>query len=142
MPKLQCETLAEELMIPAVVFFWQKLYPFKWVNNPQNSTAAAGACMLIRHQILDEIGGIEVIKNTLIYDCALAKIVKEKSTNKKIWLGLTSETKSRRSYPDLMSIGNMIARTAFAQLNYSPFLLLVKVIEMKLIYLILSLGIV
>ena len=124
MVKLQCETLAEELMIPAFVFFFQKLYPFRWVNNSQKSTAAAaGGCILIRQQVLDEVGGIELIKNALIDDCALAKAVKQKSTNKKIWLGLTSETKSRRSYPDLMSIWNMVARTAFTQLNYSPFLL-------------------
>ncbi|MGD1805664.1 glycosyltransferase [Dapis sp. BLCC M126] len=143
MVKLQCETLAEELMIPAFVFFFQKLYPFRWVNNPQNSTAAAaGGCILIRHQVLDQVGGIEVIKNALIDDCALAKVVKEKSTNKKIWLGLTSETKSRRSYPDLMSIWNMVARTAFTQLNYSPFLLVITVIGMKLVYFIPSLAII
>jgi len=142
MVKLECETLAEELMIPAFVFFFQKLYPFKWVNNPQKSTAAAGGCILIRQQVLDEVGGIEIIKNALIDDCALAKAVKQKSTNKKIWLGLTSDTKSRRSYPDLMSIWNMAARTAFTQLNNSPFLLVVTVIGMKLVYLIPSLGII
>ncbi len=137
MVKLQCETLAEELMIPAFVFFFQKLYPFRWVNNPQNSTAAAaGGCILIRHQVIEEIGGIEVIKNALIDDCALAKAVQQKSTNKKIWLGLTSETKSRRAYPDLVSIWNMVARTAFTQLNYSPLLLVATVIGMKLVYLV------
>ena len=143
MVKLQCETIAEKLMIPAFVFFFQKLYPFKWVNNPQNTTAAAaGGCILVRHKNLDQVGGIEVIKNALIDDCTLAKIVKQKSTNKNIWLGLTNDTKSRRSYPDLMSIWNMVARTAFTQLNYSPFLLLVTVIGMKLVYLIPSLGII
>ncbi|NEP88910.1 MAG: glycosyltransferase [Okeania sp. SIO2C2] len=143
MVKLQCQTLTEALMIPAFVFFFQKLYPFRWVNNPQSSTAAAaGGCILIRHQVLDEIGGIEVIKNALIDDCSLAKTVKQKSTNKKIWLGLTSDTKSRRSYPDLFSIWSMVARTAFIQLNYSPLLLVVTVIGMKLIYLVPSLGII
>ena len=78
MVKLQCETIAEKLMIPAFVFFFQKLYPFKWVNNPQNTTAAAaGGCILVRHKNLDQVGGIEVIKNALIDDCTLAKIVKQ-----------------------------------------------------------------
>lgn len=143
MVKLQCETLAEELMIPAFVFFFQKLYPFKWVNNPQKSTAAAaGGCILIRQKILDKIGGIEIIKNALIDDCALAKAVQKKSTNQNIWLGLTSETKSRRSYPDLASIWNMVARTAFTQLNYSPLLLVGTVVGMILVYLVPSLGII
>ncbi|NEP79279.1 MAG: glycosyltransferase [Okeania sp. SIO3B3] len=143
MVKLQCQTLTEALMIPAFVFFFQKLYPFRWVNNPRNSTAAAaGGCILIRHQVLDEIGGIEVIKDALIDDCSLARAVKQKSTNKKIWLGLTSDTKSRRSYPDLFSIWSMVARTAFTQLNYSPLLLVATVIGMKLTYLVPSLGII
>ncbi|NET17820.1 MAG: glycosyl transferase family 2, partial [Okeania sp. SIO1H6] len=64
------------------------------------------------------------------------------STNKKICLGLTSDTKSRRSYPDLFSIWSMVARTAFTQLNYSPLLLVTTVIGMKLIYLVPSLGII
>ncbi|NEO52648.1 MAG: glycosyltransferase [Okeania sp. SIO3B5] len=143
MVKLQCQTLTEELMIPAFVFFFQKLYPFRWVNNPRNSTAAAaGGCILIRNQVLDEIGGIEVIKNALIDDCSLATAVKQKSTNKKIWLGLTSDTRSKRSYPDLFSIWSMVARTAFTQLNYSPLLLIATIIGMKLTYLVPSLGII
>ncbi|MDJ0556011.1 MAG: glycosyltransferase [Microcoleaceae cyanobacterium MO_207.B10] len=143
MVKLQCQSFVEKLMIPAFVFFFQKLYPFKWVNNPQKSTAAAaGGCILIRQQVLDEIGGIQVIKNALIDDCALAKTVQQKSTNKKMWLGLTSETKSRRAYPDLANIWKMITRTAFTQLNYSPLLLVGTVISMILVYLIPPLGII
>ena len=34
MVKLRCESLAERMLIPAFVFFFQKLYPFAWVNDP------------------------------------------------------------------------------------------------------------
>jgi len=39
---LRSESLWEKLLIPAFIFFFQKLYPFSWVNDPANKTAAAG----------------------------------------------------------------------------------------------------
>ena len=44
---------AERLLAPAFVFFFQKLYPFAWVNDPGRRTAAAaGGCMLVRREAL------------------------------------------------------------------------------------------
>lgn len=133
---LRCESFWEKFLIPAFVFFFQKLYPFSWANNPKNSAAAAaGGCILIRREALDSIGGIEVVRQALIDDCALAKAVKS-TNNHSIWLGLTESTRSLRSYPNLNTIWDMVARTAFTQLNYSPLLLVGTVIGMILIYLI------
>ena len=62
------------------MFFFQKLYPFPWVNDPTRKTAAAaGGSMLVRSGALRRIGGIEVIGGELIDDCALAAKIK--------WLG-------------------------------------------------------
>ncbi|PMB11787.1 glycosyl transferase family 2, partial [Fischerella thermalis CCMEE 5273] len=73
MVRLRCENFWEKLLIPAFVFFFQKLYPFRWVNDPQKSTAAAaGGCILIRTAALKRIGGLQVIRQALIDDCALA----------------------------------------------------------------------
>lgn len=33
---LRCESFWEKLLIPAFVFFFAKLYPFRWVNDPKN----------------------------------------------------------------------------------------------------------
>ena len=134
---LKCQNFWEKLLIPAFVFFFQKLYPFPWVNNPQNSTAAAaGGCILIRREALEKIGGISRISQALIDDCALAEAVKSSSPLTRIWLGLTEKTKSLRDYPSLKSIWDMVARTAYTQLNYSPFLLVGVVVAMGLIYLV------
>ncbi|AFZ02673.1 glycosyltransferase [Calothrix sp. PCC 6303] len=134
MVQLRCESFWEQLLIPAFVFFFQKLYPFFWVNNPSKSTAAAaGGCILIRHQALEGIGGIQVVKEALIDDCSLATAIKKKG---KIWLGLSTSTLSLRPYPHLSNIWDMIARTAFTQLNYSPLLLVGTVIGMVIIYLV------
>ena len=139
---LHCENFWEKLLIPAFVFFFQKLYPFPWVNNPQSfMAAAAGGCVLIRRQALENIGGIEQIKDALIDDCSLAKAVKSKS-KQGIWLGLSETTVSLRAYEDLKSIWELIARTAFTQLNYSTLLLIGTVIGMSLVYLVPPLGLI
>jgi len=141
MVRLRCETFWEKFLIPAFVFFFQKLYPFSWVNNPRNPTAAAaGGCILIRRTALERIGGIEVIRQALIDDCALANAVK--SNQGRIWLGLSDLTRSLRPYNSLETIWEMVARSAYTQLNYSPVLLLGTVVAMTLIYLIPLLGVV
>ncbi len=135
MVRLRCESFWEKMLIPAFVFFFQKLYPFRWVNDSTKRTAAAaGGCILIRREALVRIGGIQVVRQALIDDCALADAVK--SSGGRIWLGLSAFTQSLRPYPTLATIWDMVARTAFTQLNYSPFLLLGTLLGMTLIYIV------
>ena len=142
MVRLRCESFWEKLLIPAFVFFFQKLYPFRWVNNPQKKiAAAAGGCILIRREALTRIGGIQTIRQALIDDCALADAVKS-SGNRRIWLGLSSLTRSLRPYRSLRSIWDMVARSAYTQLNYSPLLLFGTVLGMSLVYLVAPLVVV
>ena len=69
---LNCESVAERLLVPAFVYFFQMLYPFAKVNNPRSSVAAAaGGTVLIRRAALERIGGIAAIKDALIDDVAL-----------------------------------------------------------------------
>jgi hopene-associated glycosyltransferase HpnB len=133
MVKLRCESVAERVNIPAFIFFFQMLYPFSSVNRPQSPVAAAaGGCMLVRADTLREAGGIEAIRGALIDDCALAKLLKARGP---IWLGLTERVHSIRPYPALGDIRRMIVRSAYAQLRYSPLLLLGTVAGMVLTYL-------
>ena len=147
MVRLRCESFWEKLLIPAFVFFFQKLYPFRWVNNPNNPTAAAaGGSILIAREALERIGGIQVIRQALIDDCALADAVKQigRQSNSsfspaspgRIWLGLSTLTQSLRPYDSLATIWDMVARSAYTQLNYSPLLLLGTLVGMPLIYLV------
>jgi hopene-associated glycosyltransferase HpnB len=137
MVKLRCEHFWEKLLIPPFVFFFQKLYPFPWVNDPKKSTAAAaGGCILITREALSEIGGIKSIRTALIDDCSLAKAVKGLPRSRRIWLGLTQSTYSLRPYTSLDTIWNMVARTAFTQLHYSLGMLIVTVFGMILVYIV------
>ncbi|MGD2180437.1 glycosyltransferase [Lusitaniella coriacea LEGE 07167] len=141
MVKLRVQSFWENLLIPAFIFFFQKLYPFPWVNNPHKSTAAAaGGCILIKKEALTRIGGISAIKDALIDDCALGKAIKGVKNSSppyhKIWLGLTQNAHSLRPYDSLKAIWDMVARTAYTQLYYSPFLLLGTLLGMTLVYLV------
>jgi hopene-associated glycosyltransferase HpnB len=134
MAKLHCESFAERATIPAFIFFFQMLYPFSWVNRRQSAVAAAaGGCMLVRSDVVRKAGGIEVVRAALIDDCALAKALKAHGA---IWLGLTERVRSVRRYPALADIRRMVARSAYAQLRYSPLVLLGTVAGMALTYLV------
>jgi hopene-associated glycosyltransferase HpnB len=133
MVKLRCESVAERWFVPAFIFFFQKLYPFSRVNDPGSRVAAAaGGVMLVRPQALERAGGLEQIRGALIDDCALGKLLKREGP---IWLGLTDDAWSLRPYPHYRDIEQMVTRSAYAQLRYSPWRLAVAVTGMGLVYL-------
>ncbi len=133
MAKLRCKTFAERAFVPAFIFFFQMLYPFAWANDPRRSTAAAaGGCMLVRRDVLAAAGGMAAIRDALIDDCALAKLLKRQGP---ISIALTERVHSIRAYPAVGDIRRMVSRTAYAQLRYSPLLLAGTVFGLALTYL-------
>lgn len=132
MAKLRCTSLAERCHIPAFVYFFQMLFPFTWVQRPAATTAAAaGGCILLKTGALRDAGGIDSIRNALIDDCALAKCLKVIGP---IWLGLTERVHSIRPYDTFAEVKRMISRSAYAQLEYSPLLLIGTVIGLVLTF--------
>ena len=134
MVMLHCRSPWEHLLIPAFVFFFQKLYPFRRVNDPRKRTAAAaGGCMLLRREALVRAGGMGAIRGALIDDCALARAVKARGA---VWLGLSDSTRSLRPYRNLSAIWDMVARSAYDQLGYSRLMLWAAVVAMAVAYLV------
>jgi hopene-associated glycosyltransferase HpnB len=122
----------ERLLIPSFVFFFQMLFPFAWVNDPRRQTAAAaGGCMLVRREALEAAGGLIAIRGEIIDDCALARQMKQRGP---IWLGLTRRVLSLRPYAGLGEIARMVARSAYAQLGFSPLLLAGTVLGMVVVF--------
>ena len=114
----RCQNLPERVHIPAFIYYFAMLYPFAWVNRADHAMAgAAGGCMLVRADALRAAGGIDVIRDALIDDCALAAAMKKQGP---IWLGLTDRVVSIRPYASWDDIRRMVARSAYAQLDYSP----------------------
>lgn len=138
MARLSCRTSAEHFLIPAFVFFFDMLFPFGAVNDPKSRVAAAaGGCMLARRSALDAAGGIDAIRHNIIDDCALARVMKKQGP---IWLGLTDRSISLRPYEKLADIRKMVARSAYAQLDYSPLLLLGTLVGLFIVYIAPVLG--
>lgn len=132
---LQAKTLPERLLIPPFLYFFLKLYPPRWIADLRARTAgAAGGCILLRRSALERIGGISAIRHEVIDDCSLARAVKH--SGGAIWMGLTRKSVSLRAYNTFAEIRDLIARTAFTQLEYSPLLLLGAIVGMALTYLV------
>jgi hopene-associated glycosyltransferase HpnB len=121
MALLRAGAFWERLLVPAFVYFFAQLYPFRWVNRPGARTAAAaGGCMLVRRSALTAAGGLERIRDARIDDVALGRLLKGPPASARCWLGLTTSVISRRPYPRLSGLWDMIARSAYTQLRYSP----------------------
>ncbi|WP_406262915.1 glycosyltransferase [Actinacidiphila glaucinigra] len=133
MARLRVATTWERLIVPAFVYFFAQLYPFRRVNRPRGRTAAAaGGCVLIRRSAVERAGVPDTIRHAVIDDVALARAVKR--TGGRIWLGLADEVDSVRPYPGLSELWRMVSRSAYAQLRHSPVLLAGTVLGLLLVY--------
>ncbi|MCY3958084.1 MAG: glycosyltransferase [Chloroflexi bacterium] len=133
MAHLRAITPFERLLVPAFVYFFGLLYPFRWSNDPNRETAAAaGGCVLVKRRELQRIGGLESLRGEIIDDCALAARIKQ--AGGRIWLGLGADVRSERGYAGLSGVWHVVARTAYTQLAYSPIRLLGTVVALLLAF--------
>jgi hopene-associated glycosyltransferase HpnB len=134
MARLRVSTGWERLVIPAFVYFFAMLYPFRWCNRPRSRVAAAaGGCSLVRRAALESAGGLEAVRGAVIDDVAVARLVKR--AGGRIWLGLAGHVDSLRPYPRLANLWDMVARSAYAQLRHSVLLLAGTVGGLSLLFL-------
>jgi hopene-associated glycosyltransferase HpnB len=134
MARLRVATRWEKLIVPAFVYFFSQLYPFRLVTRPgSRSAAAAGGCVLVRGQALLDIGGVRAIAGAVIDDVALGRAIKRSGGS--LWLGLADDVESIRPYPGLSDLWNMVARTAYTQLRYSRLALAGTVVGLAIVYL-------
>ena len=132
MALLRCDTFAERLLIPAFVYFFAKLYPFRRVNRGR-AAAAAGGCMLVRRSALADAGGLAGISGARIDDVALGTLLARAGSS--CWLGFTAKVRSIRAYEGMAPIWDMVARSAYTQLRYSPVALIGTVAGLAWLYL-------
>ncbi len=137
MALLRADTPAERLLIPAFVYFFAQLYPFRRINRRGARTAgAAGGCMLVRRKALADAGGLEQIKGARIDDVALGGLLKRAGGGGDCWLGFTTDVISMRAVHRLSDVWDMVARSAYTQLRYSPAALAGTVIGLAWLYLV------
>jgi len=113
---------AARWLLPAFVYFFKLLYPFRLANRRYSRVAAAaGGVVLLDRQALVDAGGFDAWRGAIIDDCTLAAHVKR--SGHRCWIGLTRGAASLRR-ARAGDIAHMIARTAFVQLRESIALLL------------------
>lgn len=160
MARLRVETVWERLIVPAFVYFFAQLYPFRWVNRPGARTAAAaGGCVLLRADAAERARVPESIRQSVIDDVALARAVKRagrgptatargagasagapgvpggRAAGGRVWLGLAERVDSVRPYPHPRELWRMVSRSAYAQLRHNPALLALTVVGLAVVYL-------
>lgn len=135
MARLRVESRWERLVVPAFVYFFCQLYPFRRIARPGGRTAAAaGGCVLLRATAAARARIPEAIRHAVIDDVALARAVKK--TGGRVWLGLADGVDSVRPYPGLGDLWRMVSRSAYAQLRHRPLLLAGTVAGLVLVYLV------
>ncbi len=134
MAALRMQSVWERLLMPAFIYYFKLIYPFALANNPHYTkvAAAAGGCIMVETAALHKVDAFNSVHDALIDDCTLA--AKIKTAGYKTWLGLTHLAISQRQYNNLSSIWDMVARTAYTQLRYSPWLLLITTVLMLCMY--------
>ena len=119
MARLNCDSPAERLLIPAFVLFFNILYPMPRVNESRSTVAAcAGGCVLVRAASLEAIGGFQRIRGELIDDINLARAVRETTPRLRLSISRNGVC-SLREYSSIGPVWRMIRRTAFTELRHS-----------------------
>ncbi|MGW5472317.1 glycosyltransferase [Streptomyces chartreusis] len=135
MARLRVESLWERLVVPAFVYFFAQLYPFRRIGRKGSRTAAAaGGCVLLRTEAAERARIPDAIRHAVIDDVALARAVKGGGGH--IWLGLAERVDSVRPYPRLSDLWRMVSRSAYAQLRHNPVVLAGTVAGLALVYLV------
>ncbi|MDN0196378.1 glycosyltransferase [Streptomyces sp. S.PNR 29] len=141
MARLRVESAWERLVVPAFVYFFAQLYPFRRIGRKGARTAAAaGGCVLLRAEAAERARIPDAIRHAVIDDVALARAVKRGGGH--IWLGLADGVDSVRPYPRLRHLWRMVSRSAYAQLRHNPLVLAGTVAGLAVVYLVPPLAVV
>lgn len=140
MARLRVVSGWERLVVPAFVYFFAQLYPFRWIARRGRTAAAAGGCVLLRAETAERARIPEAIRHAVIDDVALARAVK--GAGGRVWLGLAERVDSVRPYPRLGDLWRMVSRSAYAQLRHNPLMLAGTVAGLALVYLVPPLAVV
>ncbi|WP_372350619.1 glycosyltransferase [Streptomyces sp. KL116D] len=135
MARLRVASMWERLVVPAFVYFFAQLYPFRRIAKKGSRTAAAaGGCVLLRTAAAERARIPDAIRQAVIDDVSLARAVKGSGGH--VWLGLAEHVDSVRPYPRLADLWRMVSRSAYAQLRHNPLVLLGTVLGLALVYLV------
>jgi glycosyltransferase involved in cell wall biosynthesis len=95
-PRIDCVSLVENITLPTLIGA-VAMFATPHVEDPRSSDAlAAGAFLMVRSRVFREIGGLDSIKDEMLDDVALARLIK--SRGYRVGLRLAPELLNVRLY--------------------------------------------
>lgn len=77
MPAMRCESLWENVLLPVYAARVLQFCGRKIDELGSNAAIAAGAYMMIRREVFEKVGGFAPLRNAMLDDVGLARLVKE-----------------------------------------------------------------
>jgi hopene-associated glycosyltransferase HpnB len=116
-PQLEFSCLSEQIGLTGLVTLLALGYPAGQVNDPKSTQAlAAGGFILVRRPAYDAVGGHAAVKDKIIEDLNLARILK--SSGARLHIRLTRDLITTRMYEDFPDMWEGLAKNAYAGMEY------------------------
>lgn len=120
-PHQVTKTLGEKLVIPILHFVTFSLLPFYFLEKKgfRQFTIAVGQYMLFKKASLEKIGGYESVKNEMVEDVCMGKLIKKNNMQLIVLNGI--EMVSCRMYRNFAQVWEGFSKNIFAGLGFSFF---------------------
>ncbi|MBI2192283.1 MAG: glycosyltransferase [Planctomycetes bacterium] len=118
LPGLDCESFWERVVLPPIGLLFAALFPVYRCNDPRsNLVLAAGAFILVRTRVYQDVGGHESIRNEMVDDVGIGRQVKRRGY--KIWLAYDEGLVRTRMYSSLAEIWEGFSKNFYPASNFS-----------------------
>ena len=109
----------ERLLMGTLTFALLALFPVSKAMDPNHpDTLTAGAFILTRRKLYDQIGGHESVRNQVVEDVNLGR--KLKAAGGKVWIAFTQTLITCRMYEGWSDIWEGLTKNAYAGMEYKP----------------------
>ena len=120
LPGVEFGSFWERAVQPVIFAFIAALTRFKKVNDPESTAAmGVGAFILLRREVYDRIGGHETLKQTILEDIGMARLVKHAGA--KIMIADAQKIYSIRMYHSFREIWTGWRKNVFLAMKKSIF---------------------
>jgi|GEM_PF-807446 len=112
-------SVVERVLMGTLTFALLALFPVSKAMDPAHpDTLTAGAFILTRRKLYDQIGGHESVRNQVVEDVNLGR--KLKAAGGKVWIAFTQNLITCRMYEGWSDIWEGLTKNAYAGMEYKP----------------------
>ena len=135
LPRLQCLSFWEKLLMPQLGSLLLHRRPLSRVNDPNDEMSFGnGQYMLVKASVFDDVGGLASVKSDISEDVGFARLVQKRGFRYQLARG--EAVFSTRMYASLGEIFRGFGKNAYATMGYNP----LRALSMALTVLLLSLA--